>query len=475
MPDAKSIHAGGVLEVYEKFAETFLYHIWDEGHFDSSNLQTTDGHRVEIVFRGRWNLDSGPDFRGALLKIAGTLVKGDIELHLRENDWFQHNHHQDPRYDNVILHVVMWESARPAPAVTVSGRIVPTLVLSRYFDESVSRLQVRYLRAEKHEKWPAVCLVRRMSSEKKFHLLEHWGLVRLREKRDRFLEQRNIFSFDELIYQGISEALGYSKNQRPFLKLSFMVPFGLVNQLSLERPGHDLLHAISALLFGAAGFLEMEETQKSSLPAENRAFVESLLEEWRELRERYRLTPMSQTEWQFFRLRPANFPSLRIAALAALLARFQKTGFLDPLLNLFRDLGKRPARLHKELERLFSVENYGFWRTHFRLDGESRSRFSHSARLIGGSLAREIIVNVVIPAILAYASETEDRSLEVAVRRLYLSGPLLQKNSLLRRVARQIGLESRPISACQQQGMIYLGKSLCPRWHCQVCVRGDEL
>ena len=465
------------MEVYEKFAETFLYHIWDEGHFEPRRLQTTDGHRLEIIFRGRWNLDAGPDFRGALIKIAGRLAKGDVEIHLREADWFQHQHHQDSRYNRVVLHVVMWNSDRPAPAVTADGRLVPTLVISHYLDESVSRLHVRRFPpfAGAAAEWPESCLLRDKEEAAKRVLLQKWGAYRIGQKQQRFAEQRRFFPYNELFYQGVCEALGYAKNQRPFLRLAILLPLGMILRISDEQPQQDRLFLLQALLFGAAGFLTDGEGFRQAMPAENRRLWQSFSRLWKELRETYRIGEMAKKDWLFFRLRPNNFPTVRLAGLAGLLQRVLPAGFLDPVLDLFRDLGAAPRKLFSELQRLFVLPGYGFWKTHFRFEDSPHSRQVRAENLIGPDLAREIVINVVLPVILAYAEETEDYTLKTACRELLLQAPKLQSNALTRRLAKLAGLPQKTYSACEQQGMLHLAKTLCPGWRCRECLRPPEL
>ena len=183
---------------------------------------------------------------------------------------------------------------------------------------------------------------------------------------------------------------------------------------------------------------------------------------------------MKFIEWQFFRLRPMNFPTVRIAGLCKILFLKRRTGFLDPVLAAFRDLSQKPEKIFSQLQKQFIVETYGIWKNYFQF-GKSSSG-TKKCRLIGLGKSREIVINVVLPVILAYAEETEDSKLQDLVKIVYLNSPSLESNELTRNIVQQLHLakgekNQTKTTACQQQGMIYISKVLCPKWHCQDCIQ----
>jgi len=456
------------MNIPNDLSEEFLYHIWDEGHLLLDRLRTTDGRCVEVIFRGRWNMDTGPDFRDALLRIGDRLVRGDVELHLREEDWYAHGHHADPRYRNVILHGILLAANRPSPAVTSEGRIVPTIVLSRYFDDRIARLRSRVRGERTQHGWPPTCLLSRKEPAKILEVLQYWGIRRLEMRKERYAELRRALSWNQLFLLGIAEALGYSKNQRPFVLLIRRLPTKELFAFAAREP-ERARQRYEAVLFGVAGMLEKEEKM---LP-DSRAYWLLLREIWDDFRSCYPVSPLAAGEWQFFRLRPLNFPTLRIAALAGLFVRFGQWGFVDPFLNAFRDLKNHPQRILGELCRLLMVNSTGFWErnVHFRGDHLLRRPIR---RLIGRQRAAEMAVNVIFPLVMLYAEECGDLELASLCKAAYLSAPPLQENEITRTLSRRLGINRRTfrqrMAACEHQGMIQLARFYCPRWYCQLCV-----
>ncbi|GBD92792.1 hypothetical protein BMS3Abin05_00367 [bacterium BMS3Abin05] len=457
-----------------RIAESFLYHIWDGGHLKKELLQTTAGKRVEIISKGKWNVDSGPDFREAILKMDGELMRGDVEIHTQESDWFAHKHQDDPKYENVILHAVLWANEKSSPAVTRSGREISTLILSDFLDESLERLQVRvekesYLEKEK----PSICLLGKRTAAEISETLDYWGLERIRVKKERFREELNYFNYDQLIYQGIMEALGYSKNQRQFLKLALKMPVEAMWEILQSYSAEKRVLVAQALLLGAAGFLE-ETSQKTPVPHE---YVRTLQKMWGLLSQTFEFEPLPKHEWQFFRLRPANFPTVRIAGMASLVVKFSERGFHAGVLDLFNTENTSFRQVGKHLRDLFMAPAQGYWENHFQLQNElsrhSRYRLKH---LIGTSRSNEIMVNVIFPILMVFADETGDEALSVKIKEAYLYYPKLQENEIIRAIKVQVLSPNEEKlhlvhSAARQQGLIHIYKSFCRSWKCSECMQ----
>jgi len=463
-----------------ELSESFLFHIWDSGHLRLDQLKTTNGERIEILFKGRWNLDTGPDFKDALLKIDGKLNKGDIEIHLNERDWMAHQHHQDERYNNVILHAILSKSESGQPVKTKEGKTIPTLILGNFFDESVSRLQSRfYSKSESIKKsWPQVCILSTKPKQRIITILENWGIERLRLKKERFREERDFFQFNDLLYQGICEALGYSKNREPFLKLSLILPLQIIWEIinQNQTTNEEILLKLQGLLFGTSGILANAEQNIQKLPTDITQFIQRLRFYWLATKEKYPLSEMQFIDWQFFRLRPMNFPTIRIAGLCKLLISNRNIGLLDPLLATFRDLKSTPNKIFSELQSRFIVESYGFWKNHFHLEETGFVNSRRDFHLIGKSKSREIVINVVLPVVWAYAEESEDFELIDLVKIVYQNSPKLENYYIIRKMNSQLKLDEKnslvvPLTASHQQGMIHLAKMFCPQWHCQACVQ----
>ncbi len=456
-----------------KIAESFLYHIWDGQHLRKDVLKTTDGRVVEVISRGRWNPDAGPDFREAVLKIDGQLLRGDVEIHIQEADWQAHGHQRDPKYNDVILHAVLWPSEKKSPAQTQSGRTIPTLVLSDFLDDTLERLQIRIeddLPVQPNK--PDICLLGRREPAEIAELLDYWGKERLRIKKERFQEDLNYFDYDQLIYQGIMEALGYSKNQRPFFKLALKVPveavWEILNSYSAEK--HELV--AQAIYLGAAGFLG-EDSVGNELAS---PYLRSLRKIWRVISETFDFEALNPAEWQFFRLRPANFPTVRTVGMATLAVKFRERGFLSAALAVLQEPASRHGQAARRLRGLFVIPARGFWHTHYRLDKDVPPHASFQLKhLVGTNRAGEIVVNVLFPILLLYAEKTEDETLKSWVLEVYRHFPKLQENQILREMQTQILSPDRKkqeliSSAARQQGLIHIYKSFCRSWSCSRCV-----
>lgn len=462
-----------------RLSESFLYHIWDGCHLRLNELRTLEGHTVEIIYRGKWNMDAGPDFIGALIRFDGELSKGDVEIHLREEDWFHHKHHLDKAYNHVILHAVLWRTEDAMPIVCQNGDVLPTLVLSEYLDESLSRLQTKLANGSKHPKkdWPEVCLLSGKSDSIIKQRIEDWGLERLEIKATRYAEKRDRFQFNELLYHGICEALGYSKNHRAFLKLAVILGLDKIWPEIRDLDAGESLVLLQGIFFGASGFLDIPQDEFTSMSPTIKNIIQYLSDLWQNFQKKVQITPMSRAEWKFFRLRPSNFPTVRLAALCMLLSRRRHTGFMDPVLISFRDFRNDCKELFMNLERQFWVQSYGFWQEHVQLKEPPNRRLSESIHLIAKEKAREIVINAVLPIVLAYAEEAGDQELTSLVKQLYLSAPRMQSNRITRKMHKQLGLVNPSnglANGCEQQGLIHMAKSLCPNWHCHECVHGHE-
>ena len=184
---------------------------------------------------------------------------------------------------------------------------------------------------------------------------------------------------------------------------------------------------------------------------------------------------MDKSEWRFLRLRPLNFPTVRLAGLCQLILQKSSTGFMEPVLGTFRDLKHKPHSIFSFLQRQFIVPSYGFWQSHVHFGEANQLSTLKSATLIGTSKAREIVINVVLPIIMGYAVETDDYELISLVKQTFLSSLKLQSNELTRKMEKQLGLnvpeeKNQPLTACHQQGLIYMAKLMCPNWRCHECV-----
>jgi hypothetical protein len=297
--------------------------------------------------------------------------------------------------------------------------------------------------------------------------------LRLQAKAEAFAEQVAHGSWDQAVYRGIAEALGYDKNQEPFRKLADLLPIDLL--FAELRAGREDAPEVllDALLFGAAGFLAEENTMRESAIA---AFVAPRKKMWEELRHTLQLRPLRMEAWHFFRLRPPNFPTRRLAALGQLILKFYRLGILEHLAATVQALGNEPKKLTRELLQYFICPAQGLWLSHYALHERRLAARAPLGDLLGRERARDILVNVVLPGLWFYFRAADNAVLQNQVQEAYGLLPRLQENQITRAMRAQLARKF-PVSAKLgksargQQGLIYLQKLYCRPLRCGDCLR----
>lgn len=449
-----------------EFGENKLHEIWRGQGIAAPYLRTDDGRALEIINPGRYNSDSGPDFRRATIRFQGKLVEGDVECHLHATDWEAHGHQRDPAYNEVILHVALASDAPPHAIVRENGLTIPQLFLPENF--------VRAFTLEATP--PLSCPLSQTSPEKIFATALHAGALRLETKAAAFAEQVQHCSWDQAVYRGLAEALGYEKNQAPFRKLAELLPIDLLFAELRGAREYDPEVLLEALLFGASGFLAQAGVAPESEVA---AFIVPRERIWEGLRHTLQLRPLRTEEWIFFRLRPANFPTRRLAALCQLILKFYRGGILEHLAATVQALGSEPNRLMPELLQYFICPAQGFWQTHYDLRERQAAKPAVIGDVLGRERALDILVNLILPALWFYFRSAENAVLANQVHEAYSLLPKLQDNAMTRAMREQLSREfsvstklSR--SARLQQGLLYLQKLFCRPLRCEACLQLEE-
>ncbi len=455
------------------FAEQDLHRFWQHSAYFRQAQALPDGRRVQVVHPGRYNCDAGPDFRDATLRIDGKIHRGDVEIHLAAQDWYGHGHHTDPAYNQVILHLVLGE-ANPGEDIRLeNGLTCPQLsVPASALNQFLSAL-------DSGHGLPSLidCPLSRQTTDKIVLTVHRAGALRFWEKLEGFREQIEEQSWDQLLYRGICEALGYSKNQEPFRRLAQLLPVDLIFSELREMRDLDPELLVSALMLGAAGLLKAPE-RTGPIDADVRAYLQPRQALWQELRHVLQIRSMRAEEWQFFRLRPQNFPTRRIAAVSRLIVKFYRLGMLESLLPLFLD-GSLPVRqVIGELRAFFLIPADAFWAHRYDFKSRAPAVQRSLGHLIGEKRADDLVVNIVLPVVAAYARETGQALLENRVFEVYTAYPGLQENVLTRGLRQQLALRQRSAHARGnthgarfQQGLIHLGKLFCRHLDCETCLR----
>ncbi|MCJ7514921.1 MAG: DUF2851 family protein [Dehalococcoidia bacterium] len=428
-----------------KITERLISRLW-QSHLVRYPVADT-GEWLHIIFPGRASNTGGCDFKDAVFGINGRMVTGDVEVHIKSSQWHSHGHHQDPKYNNIVLHVV-WQRDSLTPTLLQNGRAIPTICLESFITNTLDEL------ANSPANASSSCPeVGRHSNSSSFNkLLTAAGVKRFKAKTTLFRKALFKDYAGQVIYQGIARALGYAQNAGPCQELAQRLP---ASKLIINGKPTDGFYQ-QALLLGHAGLLPSQRHR----PVKDREAAK-LEKIWRSIGT---TCTMKEADWCFFRVRPDNFPTRRLIALGCLMSRYHKSGLLQGILRLVKETPSKTE--HLRLETGLAVASHGYWQNHFDF-GISTSRAS---ALIGYEKAAAIVINAVLPFTAAWAELDSDSKLKKRAAEIYQHYPGTGDNELTRYMKQLLRL--RPdirLSACQQQGLIHLFSTYCRCRHCSQC------
>ncbi len=417
-------------------SEEFLHFIWQYKHYHACLLKTIEGEDVEVIHPGEPNSHAGPDFFNAKIKIGNTLWAGNVEVHISSSDWFMHEHHKDKSYDNVILHVVYI-----ADEITCRTNGVPIPVCKLNFSDS---LWGKYQELKDNRSW--LLCADKLSQVGTFELrmwMQRMLIEKLEHKAgeiDRVLNG-TVNDWDETFYRLLFRSFGFSVNGEPFEMLSQSLP------LAILRKYADSPETVEALLFGQAGFLSYDQKDEYST---------GLKKEYDFYKSKHSLRCIDNHLWKFLRLRPLNFPTIRISQLVNLLCKLQ--GRYDQFLKV-KDL--------REVSELLDVEPSQYWQNHYRFGCNSKK----AVKRLGQSSKNLIIINTIIPFLFTYARTNGDKELEEkSLGWLEFLKP--EKNAILTEWKdNKICMKN----AADSQALIYLSNNYCKKRKCLHCSIGHKV
>ena len=439
--------------------ESLLVEAWRQRLPGKATLTASNGQRIRVLHPGRKNMDSGPDFRDALITIGRRRLTGDVEVDVRTRHWRAHGHHRDPGFNKVILHVVMWDEGG-GTSVLSSGEGIPILALSPYLNGSAENRCGPPGPAWTPEE-PCRRIIRQGGMPGVLAKINRAGVRRLRARAAGFRNALSQSDPEQVLYEALMAALGYAKNTEPFERLARLLPLRSLYSYASRGSAPE----IQALMLGAAGLPPPGSRRKM---ATTRPTASENVEKTR-IQRRWRGTGIRETmchsDWRLFRVRPENHPARRIEAASHLLAGWRGE-LLSTVLACVRQPSAREAR--RGLEQTFSVG------ARSRPASPSRREVgSGSGSLIGHGRARDITVNVLLPFCFAWAEVGHDRWLRKRARELYVNYPGLQENWITKYMEWQIfGNEGRCApqrTACYQQGLIQLHRVFCAGHRCRAC------
>lgn len=450
-------------------------HIWNS-QLVARGLKTTAGQRLQVVFRGRWSFSNGPDFQGAMLMLDdGPLVKGDVEVHLRSSDWRAHGHHTDRRYNSVALHVVLWDN-ESQPAKKQNGEEIPTTVLSDFLNGTIEEIN-QQVPSNLGAIFEELCQTNSQTIEanRLGDILDWAGDERFFGKSARFEAGLTCEDAEQLLYEGLMEALGYLPNRTPFRRLATLTPVGALLILARGRPCEERVLLLESLLFGLAGLLPSQRAKMSLSGWIGASYVEEVERTWALIDSEWRFSTLAATDWSFSAIRPLNSPARRIAAAARLLASSLDDGLVDNLASLFST--NEPKEIPGSLTRSLHVSaaRKSFWIDHYDFD---KPIMTGQADLVGKGRALEMALNISVPFAHAYGEHTFDAALSQKALAVYHHFPKLGENQITRQMAQLLpGAANRGLvdSARRQQGLLHLHHTFCSDRRCYECPVGGDI
>ncbi len=414
--------------------ESFLHYIWQFQYFDKKDLRTSMGEKLEIFLTGTLNGDSGPDFSNAKIKIGEIDWAGSVEIHTKSSYWYDHGHDSDPSYDNVILHVV-WSDDKEVHRNDKT--LIPTLVLEHKVDHT---LILRYKKlVENPSTIPCEKLFADVSDVVKHSMLDKALMQRLETRADQIIQVLKATNHDweEVTYQLMARNFGFKINHDSFFQLANSV------QRKIILKHGDNLDQVEALLFGQAGFLDFGIKDE---------YFKNLQREYKILSSKYGLAnqKLAKANWKFMRLRPANFPTIRIAQFSSLYCRHQ---------NLFSKIIE--SQTEEQLRSLFDISTSAYWHNHYRF-GRKTAR---SISKMGKESIDNLIINTVAPLLVAYGKLQDDQALvDRAIG--FLHHVPAEKNRITKTWA-SVGYVAK--DAFDSQALIELNNNFCLKRNCLNC------
>ena len=409
--------------------------MWKQKIFTLKELTTTTGEALEIIDQGLSNHNAGPDFFNAKIKLNGVLWVGNIEIHTHSSDWFKHGHHTDPAYNNVILHVASYIDSEVCRS---NGKVIPQMQL-----DCPKHIQSNFEELSCTDQYPPCYRILPSLPKLTIHSwMSALQMERFEQKNRQLIERLRFCNnhWEDAFFITLARNFGFSLNAEAFETWAKNIPLRAIDK------HRDNLFQIEAIFFGQAGILEDRDGDEYYL---------KLKREYKYLAHKFELTPMDVTRWRFLRLRPNNFPHIRIAQLACLYHR--SYGLLSQLME---------KETLKEVRDILRGGTSEYWMNHYTFGGISPS---YSKTLSESSL-NLLIINTIVPFLYAYGIHRGKETL--CTRATTFLEELKPENNYIIRMWSQCGL--KVAHAGDSQALIQLKKEYCDKKRCLYCRIGYE-
>lgn len=419
--------------------EEFLAFLWKYYKL-GTKLYSSNNDLVEIIYSGEKNLDSGPDFCNAKIKINGTIWVGNIEIHVNESDWYKHKHNNNESYKKIILHLVYNADVSKKSNKDLN---ITTIELKNLISETSIKNYFNLLDSESNI--PCHSLLSEVNSINFNSWLSRVGVARL-ENKTKIIEnllENNITCIETTFYNWLAYCFGFKINNLPFIMLAKSLPLNILlrhieNELQLE-----------ALLFGQAGFLNKEYQDD---------YPRKLKNEYKFLAHKYSLIPLDESIWKFMRTRPDNFPTIRISQFANLLKNLK---LLLQLINTSPE--------YNEIVKLLDTKVSIYWLEHSCFDKKSNK--SRTSRKLGSETINNLIVNAIVPFIFLLGNYKCNNYLKD--KAIQILENIKPESNRITKIWKTYNI--LPENALESQALIELYNSYCQKKQCLNCSIGASV
>ena len=417
--------------------EELLQYIWKSGLFNANNLFTKDGQEITVYKRGKLNSDSGPDFANAHIRLDFTDWFGNIEIHLNADQWYEHKHHLDKAYNNTILHVVLNDNKI---CYRADGSILPCIELKNKIDLSTIE---KFKQLKSSTKWiPCYDFISNIDQFTIHQQMDRILSQRL-ENKSAQLEmalQKSNNNWESVFYFAVARSMGFNTNSEAFEQLAHNLPLN-----TIVKHQNNVLQ-IEAMVFGIAGFLDEEY--------EDTYFLD-LKKEWHFLKLKYGFQTLDKNSFKFMRMRPGNFPGIRLAQFAAIASKCPE---------LFKQICDTYSL--NELREVFKIVVPEYWENHYQF-GKTSSMHRNS---LSEMAVNQILINAVVPSLFIYGKYMGNALYcEKALNILQL---LPAEDNVITRSWESLGIKAK--NAFDSQALIELKKNHCDARQCLNCMIGNK-
>ncbi len=483
-------------------SENELQNIWIKQSFIST-LQTQSGDIVSVLDKGEHNTSSsGPDFKNARLRIGNLVYVGDVEIDSEYNNWKSHGHNIDSKYNKVVLHISLTNTNNHHYVYTKDGRKVPTLTLEKFvkkslFEKANTEILINTEKRGGFIRCSSTSDAVESSSKKEF--IAKLGIDRFNKKCDKIYQRlkelayiselklgeptvkyslhpefvKKEFTSDDfksknlwqqLLYELLFEALGYSNNKEIMKKLAQSVTLNFIS----ENSSINSSNAIESIYFNVAGLMpEVRNLPKGEVSD----YTASLTHEWESLGKKYDNAKFSETDWHFFRVRPQNFPTIRIMGGIHLVYLILNKNLIRTLIQKVEDIRKISVVINS-IRSLFIIKSSGYWKKHYIFDQPSSKEIKY---FVGFSRADEIVINIILPFLMVYFDIFKKEELSKKILHIYNHYEQRDDNKITREISESLGLPNIQKHTIYAQGIINLYRSYCTKNKCLECEIGKEI